>query len=71
MPKWEYEVLKVDRRHDASFLTSKIDEFGRDGWELVTVTYDHHAEHEETLVLWFKRVLECGALGAFPGAYDE
>jgi hypothetical protein len=56
--KWKYRVERWNRRHDASTLEANLDEAGRDGWELVAITYAHHADHETTLIVTFKRLLE-------------
>jgi Domain of unknown function (DUF4177) len=55
MQKWEYNVDKFSA-HSGNFnqLNNKMDEFGREGWEMVSVTYEAE-EDEHSCVCIFKR----------------
>jgi len=41
MTKWEYQVAPIPLHNEALMLNN----FGQDGWELVSVVPDFHGEH--------------------------
>lgn len=55
MPKWEYNMLEMDVGEDSCIIWEKLDECGREGWELVSVVVVHAGN--ERFRFFFKRLL--------------
>jgi len=59
--QWEYKVHKetnVPRMIPDEMRCDLINRYGREGWELVTITVDRVISDQQLYMFWFKRELK-------------